>query len=174
MGCRNHRPQGFTIIELVMVIAILALLAVFAIASTVDMEPMRQFMAARKIQSDIRYAQSLAATIQKWTRIDFNAAADTYSLNIEDTPGSWSVATDPLTKEDFTVQLNSGEFQNIAITQVYFNAANRSLAFDEWGNPHSYDVGSGTSNDLNNPASVTITGPNVVTVERGTGRVYIQ
>jgi prepilin-type N-terminal cleavage/methylation domain-containing protein len=174
MGCSKLRSKGFTIIELVMVIAILAVLAVVAIASAVDMGPMRQLMAARKIQSDIRYAQSLAASIQKWTRLDFNTTTDTYTLNIEDTPGSWSIARDPLSKENFTVQLNSGEFQNIAITQVYFNAAGRSLAFDEWGNPYGYDVGSGTSSVLTNPAGVTITGPNVVTVERGTGRVYIQ
>ena len=165
---------GFTLLELIMVMAIIGILAVLASARMVDMPAMRSDMAAQKIQSDIRYAQSLAVSIQKRTRISFSTSQHRYSVYIEDTPGNWSLVINPLTKNKYTVQFNESEFQGIDITEVYFNDNNKDLAFDKWGDPYSYDAGSGSGTALNNPANVTITGPKNIMVERGTGRVYIQ
>lgn len=164
--------KGFTLAELVMVLTILAILAVVAYPRMMDLPAMRIELAARKMQSDIRYAQSLAISIQKRTRINFRAAQDDYSVYIED--GAWVLATDPLTKENFTVQLNVGEFTGVEIESVYFNEYDQALVFDQWGNPYGYNIGTGQATALDNPAGVRITGLKDIVIERGTGRVYIQ
>lgn len=166
--------RSFTLVELVMVMVVLGILAVVAIPRTVDTQALRIDLAARKLQSDIRYTQSLAISIQKRTGVNFRTAQDNYAVYIEDTPGNWTKTVDPLTKADFTVQLNSGDFVGVEIVQAYFNGSNQSLVFDQWGNPYGYNVGTGNSSPLNNPAGVRLTGPQDIRVERGTGRVYIQ
>jgi len=166
--------KSFTMIELVMVMVILAVLAVVAVPNMVSITPMRSDMAARKIQSDIRYAQGLAQSLQKRTRVLFDAGADNYSVYVETTPDNWVFAKNPLDKGDYTIQLNSGEFSGIDITTVNFNGAGQPLVFDQWGNPYG---GAGAGSALNNPAQVTLTsssGTTDIFVERGTARVYIQ
>lgn len=174
----RNSSKAFTLTELIMIMLIVAILATVAFSRMAGMAPIRLDMAARKIQSDIRYAQSLAISTQKWTGIYFNATTDIYAVYIDDSgtsPANWALATDPLTKENFTVQLNSGEFRGIDITIVFFNAADRALVFDKWGNPYSY-TGAGAPTALANPAGVRLvasSGTKDVRVERGTGRVYI-
>ena len=180
MNIRNGRKEsltGFTLIELIMVIVILSILAGVAIPRMLDMGVVRLDMAARKIQSDIRYVQSLAVSIQKRTRIDFSISQDEYSLYLENSPGNWNLISNPLTKDNFTVELNSGDFRGIDITISYFNADNNALVFDMWGNPYGYDINTGSSSPLNNPARVRlVSGSDLkdIRVERGTGRVYIE
>ncbi len=160
-----------------MIMLILAILAVVAIERMTSIPAMRIDLAARQVQSDIRYAQSLAMSIQKRTRMDFNAASDNYSLYFENSPGNWSLIADPLTKDNFIVQLNSDEFSGIDITAVYFNAADRALVFDKWGNPYSYDAGSDTAAALANTSYVRLSansGTKDIVVERGAGRAYTQ
>ena len=72
------QKAGFTVIELIMTLTVIGILAVIAVARMPDIIPIRLSMAARKVQSDIRYAQSLAMTTQRWTRIVFSAAGDNY------------------------------------------------------------------------------------------------
>jgi len=166
--------KGTTLVELVMVIVILAALAVVAIPRMVNMPGLRVNMAARKIQSDIRYTQSLAISTQMRAGINFRAAADSYSVYIEDTAGNWSRVVEPLTKEDFVVNLNSGDFKDVQIELVYFNGYNKALVFDKWGNPYGYELSAGAATPLNNPAGVRLSGWREVRVGRGTGWVDIQ
>ncbi len=133
--------SGFTLIELIMVITILGILAVVAVPRFPNMNIIRLDMASEKVQSDIRYAQSLAVDTQRWTRIVFSAAADNYTVYIggfddgTGNPSAWTIALDPLTKTNFTFQLNTGDFAGIDLTQIVFNAPNNQLVFDKWGNP---------------------------------------
>jgi Tfp pilus assembly protein FimT len=173
---------GFTLIELVMILLLVGILSALAITMFPDMGPIRSDMTAEKVQSDIRYAQSLAVSTQCWAGIAFSAAADTYSLymgSLDDgisVPSGWAIIADPLTRKNYTVQLNSAEFAGIDMTIVYFNGYNNYLVFDRWGNPYSY-TGSGSPIALDNPAGVRLaysSGTVDVRVERGTGRVYTQ
>ena len=155
----------------------MAVVSVFVVNTRIDLTQIRLQEAANKIKSDIRYVQLLAIAIQKRTGILFSAASDTYSVYIEDSPGNWSLAIDPLTKESFVVQLNSGDFSGIDLTVVYFNGYNQALVFDKWGNPYGYNVPARSASVLANPAGVRISGTAQTTdvrVERGTGRVYLQ
>lgn len=166
-------PNAFTVLELIMVVVVIGILAVLAASRMTDILPLRTQMAARKVQSDIRWTQSLAVNIQKRAGLLFNATTDSYSVYIENTPGSWVLASEPATRKNFTIQLNSGDFAGVDITVVYFNGYDNGLVFDKWGNPYGYNVGTGAATALNNPAGVRITGPTDIRVERGTGRVYI-
>lgn len=177
-----YRKKGFTLIELIMILTIIGILAAVAVARMPNMAPIRIDMVARKLQSDIRYAQSLAVSTQRWTGLLFSAANNNYSVYIDgiddgaSIPSGWSIVNDPLTKKNYTVQLNSGDFAGVEIAIVYFNGNDNYLVFDRWGNPYSY-TGSGAPVALGNPAGVRISsssGTKDIVVERGTGRVYLQ
>jgi len=168
------KNRAFTAIELIVSIAIIGILAVIALSRIPNLQPLRIDMARKKMQSDIRYMQSLAMSLKQRTRFSASVASDNYSLYIENPPGTWNLATEPATGKPFTVQLDSGVFSGIDILLVYFNGANRDLVFDQWGNPYSYNSGSGVTTALNNPAGVRLTNTQDVRVERGTGRAYLQ
>lgn len=159
--------SSFTLIELVIVILIISIISVVAIANFDPASSIKIYLAAKKIQSDIRYTQSLATSIQKRTRITFNSGADSYTVEIENTPGSWVTAKNRLGNDDFTVQLNTGTYSGIDITSVSFNG--NGVIFDKWGNP--YDLSGGVLSDL---GGVGLNGTLNVKVKKATGRVTIQ
>lgn len=174
--------SGFTLLELIMVTVLVGILAFVAVPRMPNMAVIRLDFAAQKMQSDIRYAQSLAVSSQRWTRLVFNDAGDNYSISIDgiddgvSNPGSWVTVLDPLTNNNFVVQLNSGDFVGVDLTQVIFNGSNNQLVFDKWGNPYSYG-GAGGVTVLSNPSRVRVSsssGVKDIFVERGTGRVSIQ
>jgi prepilin-type N-terminal cleavage/methylation domain-containing protein len=174
--CLTPNNKGFTLIEFLVIIFIIGIIGVIASSRMPDISAMRREQAARKIQSDIRYAQSLAVSLQRRTRLIFSTASDNYSIYIENTygAGNWVLAAEPATRKDFTIQLNSEPFNGVGIETVYFNGDDYGLVFDRWGNPYGYNVSTGATTALTNPARLIITGPVEIRVERGTGRVYIQ
>lgn len=132
------RQQGFTLIEAVMVLLILSILAVVAIPQVGNMAGTRASATARKIQSDIAYAQSLAMTRNLPHRVYFNAApapANGYAVvNDANGNGSWGLdpgefATDPANAgANLSVTLNAGNYAGVTIsggsfagTFVHFN-----------------------------------------------------
>ncbi|MBP7088802.1 MAG: type II secretion system protein [Candidatus Omnitrophica bacterium] len=173
--------SAFTILELVMVLLVIGIVSAVAITQIPDLEGMRIAQAAYKIQSDIRYAQRLAMQLQRRTAILFNAAADNYSIYIENTYGAsdWSVsvkAKNPLTQEDFDVQLNSVDFLGVDITLVVFNNLNYALMFDRDGVPYSIQPAPPfNATPLANPAGIVLNNNRkYIIVKQGTGSVNIQ
>jgi prepilin-type N-terminal cleavage/methylation domain-containing protein len=174
--------KSFTIVELVMVIVLIGIIASVTLVSMPDMESIRIAQAANKIKSDIRFAQRLAMQLQRRTAILFVAASDSYSIAIENTYGAanWDFtnvkAKDPLTQQDFDVQLNSGDFQGVDITTVLFNSANYALMFDRNGDPYSLQPGAPfTAAALSEPAEIILnTNRKYILVKQGTGRVNVQ
>lgn len=176
------QKRGVTIIELGMLLTIIGILSVLAVVSMPDMPSICIDMAARKLQSDIRYTQALAVSTQRWSSLLFNPATDQYSVYIDSiddgtsNPSGWTIVNNPQTGKDYTVELNSGDFPGVEIITVNFNGDNNYLVFDRWGNPYSY-TGSGAPLALSNPAGVRIgaaAGTKDIVVERGAGRIYLQ
>jgi len=158
-GVKN-REWGFTLIELIVVIVILLILsAVIAPKITDVITGTRINTAARKIASDIRYAQSLAISAQTTYGVIFNPnPTNTYSL-YQNT--SATIITNPFSGGLYTVQLNTGEYDGVTINGSY------EVKFDSLGSP---TLGGGSSVIIsNNGAAPTRT----ITVAANTGKVSI-
>jgi prepilin-type N-terminal cleavage/methylation domain-containing protein len=160
-GVKN-REWGFTLIELIVVIVILLILsAVIAPKITNVITGTRINTAARKIASDIRYAQSLAISAQTTYGVIFNPnPTNTYSL-YQNT--SATIITNPFSGGLYTVQLNTGEYDGITI----WGSGSSEVKFDSLGSP---TLGGGSSVIIsNNGAAPT----RAITVAANTGKVSI-
>jgi len=184
--------RAFTLIELTAILLIIAILSAVVITQMPDIQGMRITQAAYKIQSDIRYAQRLAMQLQRRVAIVFRAntspsyiPVDSYSIFIENTysnpyDGSgWNLnvrAKNPLTQENFDVQLNSEEFEGVDITYVLFNSVNYALMFDRDGSPYGMQSTSPfTATALADDAGVILnTNRKYIVVKQGTGRINVQ
>lgn len=111
--------RGFTLIELVTIIALLGIMVVFYIESAGNLSDVAVDAASRKVQSDIRYAQLLAQTNNTNYGAKFNLGAG-YEV-YRGAPGTY--ATDPVTLKDMTDDLS--KFPGVSIqtnNQIEFNA----------------------------------------------------
>lgn len=167
--------KAFTLIEMVIVILIAAILAAIAIAQAPNLPQLRLNLAANKLKSDIRFAQSYALATQQRTRIDFTTLANSYSIYRESSPGNWVILTNPLQKNNFTVALNQSDFSGVTISGVNFVAANYHLVFDASGIPYGYNPAGGATTALSSAGTVTLSGngTRTISVEPQTGKVSI-
>jgi len=173
--------RGFTVVELIIVFLVIGIIAVISAAQLPDMEEMRISKAAQKIQSDIRFAQRLAMQLQRRTAVLFSAADDNYSIYIENTyqADDWNAdvkAKNPLTQEDFDVQLNSEEFSGVDITYVLFNSVDYALVFDRNGDPYAMDfINPATISVLSGVGRIVLnTNRKYILMQPVTGRVNVQ
>ena len=114
----------FTLIELVLTISVLAVMAISAIPSDNGLTPMSLDAGARKVKTDIRYAQNLATTTG--SPYGFRATgASTYEV-YEVSTGD--IALSPYTntpmQEDLTANFGGIVFDDVTYT-VEFNAYGR-------------------------------------------------
>lgn len=162
--------KGFTLIETVAMLLILGILAVVAIPRLGNMTGTRASATARKVQSDIAYAQNLAMTRNLPHRVYFNAApapASGYAVvNDTDGDGNWGeageFAIDPTNSTgNLSVTLNAGNYAGVTISGGSF--AGTFVHFNTLGVP----TAGGT---------VTVSGggvPQTVAVQPETGNVSI-
>lgn len=117
--------KGFTLVETVVMLLILGVLAVVAIPRLGNMAGTRGSATARKLQSDIGYAQNLAMTRDLPHRVYFNTApapASGYAVvNDADGDGTWGeageFARDPANSGgNLSVTLNTGNYAGVAIS----------------------------------------------------------
>lgn len=115
--------RGFTIIEIIIIVAVLGILAALYTASTGDLSNVSIDAASRKVQSDIRYAQQLATStgFNHGARFTAGGGYEVY----RGSPGT--PVTDPVTREALVEDLT--DFEGIAITTDY------RVEFDSTGQP---------------------------------------
>lgn len=126
--------NAFTLIEFLIIIAVIGLVSAAALTSFIDTQSTNLLAAVQRVQTDIRYTQQLAMSLQLRTRLTFDDATDSYTVEYESSPGTWVFATDPLTRQNFQVNLNTGVYQDVTITQVVLGSGNL-LIFDDRGSP---------------------------------------
>lgn len=105
--------KGFTLIELVLLMALLGIMAVLYTESGGNLSNVAIDSASRKAQSDIRYAQFLAQTTGVKHGARFSAGG-TYVV-YRDVPGN--PVTDPVTRQQLVENLS--KYPGVAITTAY-------------------------------------------------------
>lgn len=166
---------GFTLVEAVIIIVLVMILAATAVPRIGNMTGTKASAAARKLQSDIAYAQRLAMVSNLRHRVYFNAApapASGYAVvNDANGNGVWGeageVSADPSNNGgNLSVTLNTGNYSGITLSVVGFTGS--YVEFNTLG--ASFDGGGA----LAAAKSVSVTGGGIsrtVTVQPGTGAV---
>lgn len=161
--------QGFTLIEVVLVILILAILAGVVIVPSMDLRGVRAGTVSRKLVSDIRYAQQMSNT----TRIIHGVVifSGSYTVFQNDNPGD--PTRDPETGGGFVVPI-SGDFEGVTLSPVLGSSPNHDVVkFDSLGTPYRRD---GASMDGVSGNTIIVSGGSVsrtVTIEPETGKVWV-
>jgi len=154
-----RRQDGFTLVELVLLMVLLAFIAVVVMPRIGDLTGSRAVAAARKLQADMAYAQELAMTQHIRYRVYFNLAPapapQGYAVvNDANGNGTWGetgeFARDPSTGGSLSVTLNTGNYGGITLTSIGFTPS--YVEFDTLGVPYA----NGTA--LAAVTSVTVSG----------------
>jgi MSHA pilin protein MshC len=128
----NHR--GFTLIELVVVIALIGIMAVFVAPRFVNVSSLNAAAFADKLRADIRYAQNLAMTRNQRYRVYVNTApAPTPNGYAVVNVSTGVVAPDPAGRGTLSITLNAGQYAGITVNTppggfVEFNSLGASTA----------------------------------------------
>ncbi len=146
--------KGFTIIELVLVIALLGILGAAATVVVFNYKKTYIEVAKHKIVSDINFAQQLAMTKKGTTfGVFFDKTNNRYTVYQGTTA---TPVADPLTKQNLIESFT--RFPGVSIV------ANFTVEFNQYGSPTTGGGGNVQITD----GTVTKT----ITVTTGTGRVY--
>ena len=121
---------GFTLVEVMLVVVILAIFAAAAIPYFAGTSSFQAMSAARRIASDLEYAQNLALTTQEAVTATFASATETYALS-----NASVTLIHPITKADFSVDFASEDgFNQLDIASANFNGT-EAVTFDALGSP---------------------------------------
>lgn len=176
--------KGFTLLEIVVILLVVAILSVAVIQRIGNVTAMKAAAFAKKLRADIRYAQNVAMTRNRRTRVYFNgigiapvfAPGFGYAVAVDGSAGgdcsSFTLVDSPDRSGSLAVTLGTGDYAGIIINTAPNPAC---LEYDSLGTPYncilSLALCSGTA------AGMTITVPaaspavNTVTVAAGTGAV---
>jgi Tfp pilus assembly protein FimT len=159
----GHR--GFTLIELVLIILITVIL-VFAMIPRFDLSGNRAASAARKLVSDLRYAQQLANATQVRNGVIFNSATQYMVFTSND---SSIPATDPLKGGSYIVNM-AGDYAGVTLSNSLTSGIVR---FDSLGTPYEGTNGSQTALAAARTITVSAGGSIVrtITIQPNTGSI---
>lgn len=76
----NGHTEGFSMIELIMVIVIMGITMAIALPKFTAVTEVDLYSTARQVKSDIRYTQELAMSKYRKTTITFGSGNDTYTI----------------------------------------------------------------------------------------------
>ena len=162
------RSGGFTLVELLIVIAIISIAALTAIPMMSSAASMQIRSAANMLTADLEYAKSMAISRAQNFSVVFDASADSYRIEDKD----HNVLPHPVKKGfNYVIDFqNDGRLKKVDIVSVDFDTTSK-VTFDYLGSPYN-----GSSTPLNNgvvnlQAGGTTT---TITVEPVTGYVSIQ
>ena len=169
--------QGFTIVELIIVVVIMAIAAALAVPMMSSAADLQIRTASNMVAADIEYAKNLAVSRQKNHAIVLNSTNDSYDVRVYNSATtSWDVIEHPTkTGTNLSVSFpNDNRLSSVDMTTVDFQPnGNTSITFDYLGSPYS---GLGTTNPLNSGQIVlSASGFNMtIIVQPVTGYVTIQ
>jgi prepilin-type N-terminal cleavage/methylation domain-containing protein len=157
--CTSPR-SGFTMIELIIVMAIIAIAALVAIPMMSSAASVQIKSASNIIAGDLEYARSMSISRGQKYSVVFDPGAESYKIVDE----GGVVIKHPVKTGDFIVDFkNNGRFNKVDIASANFNATT-NVQFDCLGSP---DSGGNVSLQAGGATTVTIT------VEHVTGYVSV-
>ena len=137
----RDKGSGFTVVEILIVVAILAIAAVVAVPMMTWGADMHIRSAADMIAADLEYARSMVISRQKMYAVVFDKSAERYQ--IEDSTG----VIDHPVKKGFKYIMNfssDSRLSRVDIVDADFDGTSR-VKFDYLGSPYN-----GDNNPLNN------------------------
>jgi prepilin-type N-terminal cleavage/methylation domain-containing protein len=176
--------RGYTLVELIIVIAILGLAGSLLIPYLVQGDTLSIQGAVRQVIADLTFAQSDALANQEMRRVYFYDDGSGYCIyRVADgeiasafDPESVDYVNDPLAPAGefnaYIVKLTEDEgFENITIDGVALDGSNRFITFDELGGTLTTSSLPGTG------GTITLRSPNAayqITVAGFTGKLTVQ
>jgi general secretion pathway protein H len=162
------RRGGFTLVELLIVIAIISIAALTAIPMMSSAASMQIRSAANMITADLEYAKSMAISRAQIFSVVFDPSAESY--RIEDQYGN--VLPHPVKKGfNYVIDFqNDGRLKKVDIISVDFDSTSE-VKFDYLGSPYNGNDTPLNNGVINLQAGSTTT---IITIEPVTGYVSIQ
>lgn len=162
---------GFSLIELIAVLAVTSILAAVAVPALSNIGSARPKLAARQLARDLGFARERALTTGITTWASVNLAAATFSLLVENpsAPGrAGAVAlTDPACGKAFIQRFGVGDFTGVSIIAVAIGGGTHNeVGFDWLGRPLDQ-----TQTLLSTTGTISLTGGNSISIEPMTGSV---
>ncbi len=128
-------PAGFTLVELMAVLVILGLAAAIVVPMVSNTGDIEASAAARKLTSDLLFAQNHAITHQTRVRLSFDCDANQYTLAEVPASGDPVVLTHPVTRRPFVVGFNAVEgLEKVDLASADFSSLPQ-VEFDSLGAP---------------------------------------
>jgi len=158
MRMNLKRMDGFTLLELVMIIVLIGVIAFFTIPRMGTIASTNAGAFVDKLRADVRYAQDLAMTRNKRARVYFNGTGMSpgagYAVVQDSSPagtcGAFTPAVDPTSYGNLTITLNAGSYAGITVAPSIL-----CLEYGTLGDPYDCSANLGI-------CSATAAGMNVV------------
>ena len=182
-----NQERGYTLLELVIVVAILGMIAAVAVPSVSQGSDEKLRLAATEVASAIRFARSEALRTGEGHGLTVSQSTQKVTVNKYDLTtapiSTLGTLTHPIDKQPYDFNVNTrSTTQGVLIsnTQDVFNytglGGRRSLIFDAYGTP-KWIVGSGPTTYLLSDGDIELSyggQQRVVSVAPITGRVTVQ
>lgn len=157
---------GFTVVEILIVVAILAIAAMMAIPMMSSAASMQIRSAANMIAADLEYAKSMAISRGQNFSVIFDKATNSYRIENQD----GDIIAHPIKKGfDYIINFQNEGLDKVDIVDVDFDGTSK-VKFDYLGSPYNGNDGPLNSGTISLQANgLTV----MVTVEPVTGFITV-
>lgn len=132
--------HGFTMVEIMVVVAILAIAAAMVIPMASSASSVQSIAAADMVYADLGYVRGLAMSHGKFYRITFDTNNESYQVLDQ---GGNPVSHPVKTGSDYQFSFTGSRLGNVELVSVDIEGTS-AVAFDYLGRPCYYDSVSGT------------------------------